>query len=249
MHFIKGILRFRRGLRASSVPLGLAALLCLTACGSKEMTRSRAADLITSSEAFKNPVTITLRPEYHQSLALTGTDSQSIPKEEIALRRFLESHPDLAVLAHVGLVEFKVKGIEYPNSASSPVTVTASLTGEGRTASRGWQQLGEGWAIPIARRELVEVTGLWGGEGDSKKARAEYTWRWNPVGVGTSFDTSNRDYQNLPESTRRNPAGTSFADALGGVGRVTFFDGGKTQKGSATLQLYDDGWRVDEKTQ
>lgn len=219
-------------------------LLCLTACNSKEMTRSRAADLIEASEEFKNPVTVTLRPDYRQSLTLAGASSQTTPKEEFALRRFLESHPDLAVLAHLGLVEFKIGRIEYPNSASSPVTVTASLTSEGRSTSREWLQSGDRWAIPIARRELIEMTGLTGGDGDSKTARAEYTWRLKPLGVGMNFDTSSPEYQSLPESIRRNLAGISFADALAGAGQVTFFDGSKSQKGVVTLRLYDDGWRI-----
>lgn len=227
--------------------LGVVIALCLTACGSEKLTRSRAANVIQLSEAFKNPVTITLRPEYRQTLALAGAGGQTAPKEEVALRRFLESHPDLAVLAHRGLVEFTVTNIQYPDSASSPVTVRATLTGEGRSASREWQQSGEGWSIPVASRELIEVAGLTGVEGESKQARVEYIWRWKAVGVGASFDTSGGDYQRLPESIRRNPGGTSFADALRGTGQITFFDGSQTQKGAATLRLYDDGWRVDEK--
>lgn len=222
----------------------LASLNLLSGCGSKELNRSRAADVLESSEAFKSPVSITLRPEYRQSLTLAGTGSQTTPKEEFALKRFFESHPDLAVLDHLGLVQFKVTNIQYPDSASSPVTVTATFTDEGRSASGDWQQSDGGWMIPVARRELVEVTGLTAGEGEAKMARVEYTWRWKPLGLGTNFDTTSDDYQRLPESVRRSPGGTSFADALKGVGAVTFFEGGKLQKGASTLQRYDDGWRV-----
>lgn len=245
MHLIHDLLRPLRGaLTTLLAALCVAAALGLAACGSKELNRSSAADVLEASDAFKNPVSITLQPQYRQSLALGGVGGQTVPKEEVALKRFFESHPDLAVLNHLGLVEFKVTNIQYPDSAASPVSVTATLTDAGKSASGDWQQAGDGWTIPIARRELVEVTGLTGGEGESKTARVEYTWRWKPLGIGTNFDMTSADYQRLPESVRRSPGGASFADALRGVGTVTFFEGGKPQKGSAALQKYDDGWRV-----
>lgn len=235
------ILWLRRGAFVAAV------LTCLTACGSKSLTRASASDEIRSGDAFSNPVTITLQPEYRQPLIIIGTGSRDVPREEFALRRFFESRPDLAVLSNLGLVGFKVSSIEHLDSAASPVTVTATLTDAGRSASREWQQSGGAWVIPIAQRELVEVTGLTGGESGSKEARAEYTWRWKPISIGTSFDTSSGDYQRLPESIRRSPGGASFADVLGNVGQVTFFDSSKTQNGEVTLRLYDDGWRVEEK--
>jgi hypothetical protein len=245
MHLIHDLSRLLRGgLTTLLAALCVAAVFGLASCGSKELNRSSAADVLEASDAFKNPVSITLQPQYRQSLALGGAGSQATPKEEIALKRFLESRPDLAVLNHLGLVEFKGTNIQYPDSAASPVTVTATLTDAGKSASGDWQQSGDSWTIPVARRELVEVTGLTGGEGESKAARVEYTWRWKPVGIGINFDMTSSDYQRLPESVRRGPGGASFADALRGVGTVTFFEGGKPQKGSATLQKYDDGWRV-----
>lgn len=138
--------------------LGMVIVICSAACGSNKLTRSSAAGLIESSEAFRKPVTISLLPEYRQSLTLIGEGSRDKSKEEFALRRFLESHADLAALNHLGLVEFKVTGIQYPDSASSPVTVTSALTDKGRSASRKWQQQGDGWTIPIAKKELSSPT-------------------------------------------------------------------------------------------
>ncbi|MCA1633226.1 MAG: hypothetical protein LC785_06040 [Acidobacteria bacterium] len=224
--------------------LGAVIVTCSAACGSNKLTRSSAATLIESSEAFRKPVTISLLPEYRQTLALIGEGSRDMPKEEFALHRFLESHADLAALSHLGLVEFKVTGIQYPDSASSPVTITSSLTSKGSSAARQWQQSGEGWTIPIAKRELVEVTGLTGGEGESKQARVEYTWRWLPTEAGASFDVSGQAYQSLPASVRQNLGGASFGDMLRAAGQRLPFDSSKSQKGEATLQLYDDGWRV-----
>lgn len=223
---------------------GLAALLCLMACSSNSLTRSRASEMVSASKEFQKPVSITLLPEYRQSLTLIGGSSQTTPKTELALARFLEGRPELAVLRHLGLVELSITNIEHPDSASSPVTVAASLTSEGRAASPQWQQSGNGWDIPIARHELVEVTGLTGGEGESKQSHVEYTWRWQPTAVGVSFDTSSQAHQNLPASIRKSFGGGSFADALRNVGQPMLFDSSKTQKATATLQLYDDGWRV-----
>lgn len=224
--------------------LGVIIVICSAACGSNKLSRSSAAELIGSSEAFRKPVTISLLPEYRQSLTLIGEGSRDRPKEEFALRRFLESHPDLAALNHLGLVEFKVTGIQYPDSASSPVTVTSALTDKGRSASSQWQQSGDGWMIPVANRELVEVTGMTGGEGESKQAQVEYTWKWQPTEAGASFDVSGQAYQSLPATVRQNLGGASFSDMLRSAGQNIPFDSSKTQKGAATLRLYDDGWRV-----
>lgn len=223
---------------------GLVALLCLMACSSNKFTRERASEAIRSSEEFQQPVSITLLPEYRQSLTLIGAGSQTTPKTEFALGRFLDSRPELAVLGHLGLIKLSVKNIEHPDSASSPVTVMISLTDEGRTASQQWQQSGNGWTIPIAKRELVKATGLTGGEGESKQARVEYTWRWKPTDVGASFDMSSQAHHSLPASVRGSFGGASFADALRNVGQVILFDSRRTQKAAATFQLYDDGWRV-----
>ncbi|MBV8855357.1 MAG: hypothetical protein JOZ02_00200 [Acidobacteria bacterium] len=202
--------------------------------------------MIKSAEALQKPSSLTVLPEYRQSLTLIGTGSQTTPKEEFALRRFLEGHADLAILSYLGLVDFKVSKIEYPDSASSPVTVTAALTDNGRSASREWQQSGGGWVIPIARRELVEVTGVAGGEGESKVARAEYTWRWQPTEIGKSFDTSKREHQSLPDTIRQNLGRVSMADVMRQAGRVIVFDSSKTQTASASFRLYDDGWRLEK---
>lgn len=223
-----------------------AALFCLLACSSGRMTRSRAAELIRSGEGFQKPASLSLLPEYRQSLTLIGTGSQTTPREEFALRRFLESHADLAVLNNLGLVDFKVVGIEYPDSASSPVVMAVTLTDKGRSASDEWQRAGNGWTIPIAQRELVEVTGLTGVEGEAKTARAEYTWRWQPTEIGKYFDTSRREHQGLPESSRRTLGGVSMADMMRQLGGVTVFDSSKMQNASASFRLYDDGWRLEK---
>lgn len=233
-------------LRGLSWLPGLVTLLCLTACNSNTLTHSRAAEAIRSSEEFQKPVLITLQPVYRQSLTLIGTGSQITPKEEFALRRFMESHADLAVLHHLGQIDFKVSKIEFPDSASSPVMVTVNLTVEGRSASREWQQSGGGWTIPIARRELVEVTGMTGGEGEFKMARAEYAWRWQPTETGKYFDSSRREHQSLPETIRQNFSGVSMADVMRQMGRGIVFDSSKVQTASASFQLYDDGWRLEK---
>ncbi len=194
--------------------LGAAIVICSAACSPNKLTHSGAARLIESSEAFKKPVTISLLPEYRQSLTLIGEGSRDRPKEEFALQRFLEGHVDLAVLHHLGLIHFKVTNIAYPASASSPVTVTSSLTEKGRSAASKSPQSGNEWVVTIAQRVLVEVTGLTGGEGESKQALVEYTWKWQPTEAGMSFDVSSQAYQSLPAQIRQNMGGATFADML-----------------------------------
>jgi hypothetical protein len=150
------------------------------------------------------------------------------------------------VLNNLGLVDFKVSRIEYPDSAASPVVVAAMLTDEGRSVSGEWQRSGESWIIPTAQRGLVEVTGLAGGDSESKTARAEYTWRWKPTEAGKYFDVSSQEHQSLPDAIRRNLGGVSMADLMRQLGGVVVFDSSKTQTGSASFRLYDDGWRLEK---
>jgi hypothetical protein len=175
---------------------------------------------------------------------MVGAGSHTMPKTDFALQRFLESHAELAVLSHLGLLDFKVIRIEYPASASSPVVVSSSLTGKGSTAARQWQQGGSSWAIPVAKKEVIEVTGITTGEGDAKTARAEYTWRWQPTDIGKSFDKSDSAYQNLPASIRSNLGEASMADMMRQLGNAVVLDSSQTQKASASFRLYDNGWRL-----
>lgn len=241
MRFVNHTYVFRWG---ASGLLGLAVTLCLIACSSKELTQERTVEIVKSSKDFQETISITLRPEYRQSLTLIGTGSETTKKEEFALRRFLESHADLAVLHHLGLVNFRVNNIEYPNSASSPVTVVSSLTDQGRSASNQWQQTGNDWTITIAKKELIEVTGIARGQDESKTARVEYVWSWQPTSVGKSFDKSDSAYRGLPSSISANLEGASMADMMRRLGTPIVFDSSRKEKASAIFQHYDDGWRL-----
>lgn len=216
--------------------------LFATGCRSKELTRSRAVDLISSSDPFKKPAAVNLQPEYSDNLPSFGKTSEE--QSAYAMRWFYNKNPELAVLNQLGLVEFRATKINYPDTGGSPATIAPSLTDKGRTASKDWQQQGNTWVIILANRKLTEVTGITGGEGESKSARIEYTWKWEPTEVGKYFDVSNSAYQQLPEKIRENFSGRSFSSVIEQQGNIILFDSSKAQKSTAQLQLYDDGWRV-----
>src|SRR5215207_3139415 len=79
MHFVNNTYVFRW---SASGLLGLAVTLCLIACISRELTQERAVEMMKSSKEFQEPISITLRPEYRQSLTLIGIGSQTTKKEE-----------------------------------------------------------------------------------------------------------------------------------------------------------------------
>lgn len=80
-----------------------------------------------------------------------------------------------------------------------------SLTDKGKSESKNWQQIppekgstAVEWHIPFAKRQLVEVTGIF--EESPSQAQVEYTWKW--VRVGSIFQTPDTDVHRDTASVR-----------------------------------------------
>jgi hypothetical protein len=155
-------------------------LLCLSAtlvsCSPRDfLTRRLAADLISASDPFKTPQRLTLE---------TGVVSN---KDYIS--------PERSVLQHRGWIA----------AASAPCTATVApppcwnivLTPSGVEVVRSLLSTEDAekpsFAIPAAKRELVEVTGI---SKQSNTADVEFTWKWIPLNeIGEAIYPSGVNYK------------------------------------------------------
>jgi len=140
-------------------------LLCLTvllaSCSPRDfLTRRLAADLISASGPFKTPQKLTLE---------TGVVSNN---------NYIS--PERSVLQHRGWIT--AASAPCPANIASPPCWNIVLTPSGVEAVRSLIPAEDAekssFAIPAAKRELVEVTGI------SKQgtiADVEFTWKWIPL--------------------------------------------------------------------
>lgn len=225
--------------------MGVAVVLQAGCGGAKEITRSTALQMIEESEQFKAPITVTLKDEKEFKIFSNSPDETEQAVRERVLRMHLESNPTAAVLRHLGYVEVQVSVVEPPrqmvkgSSATTPwvLNIVPALTEKGRELARAQGLSGEK-AVPLARRELVEVTGI---RDQGGQAAADFTWKAVSNEAGEAFDPSTTAFKDLPAGLQQalaNPRGIGPFSKSGTVG----WD--KARKSTASFQKYDDGWRL-----
>lgn len=226
-----------RGALTACVIVALSTLL-LSCAGAGELTRAGAADLIRNSEEFRLPVTATLPGKREWPTEARTADE---PEEEARARAvdgYARTNPELAAFRHLGLIDFKVRLVEGASPAHAwwrfELEPVLTEKGERAAAGAGDKRQKE---IAVARRELVEVTGLTAPQAGA--AQAEFTWRQAPTPAGEAFDPGSETYKGFPEWLRQLIAGPPA-----GFGRSAERRYGVALKGSALLRRYDDGWRV-----
>lgn len=105
-----------------------------------------------------------------------------------------------------------------------------SLTAKGRDAAKEWKpsdifirpELAPDHCrrVPIARREIIDVTGIVH-EAGKTSAEAQFKWRWALTPIGKQIEL-------------QNPKSKHLRDVK------------ETSTGGAWLRLYDDGWRLEK---
>jgi len=156
--------------------LCLIGLLLLVACSPRNfLTRRLAADLIASSDAFKTP---------QQFVLQTGIVSDAN-----------YTSPELLVLQHKGWIS--AANAACPQGMAPPPCWEVLLTPSGVDTVQALfpgQETGKStYALPVARRELVAVTGISrrGGAAD-----VEFTWRWTPLNeIGAALYSADLRYK------------------------------------------------------
>lgn len=155
-----------------------AAALWLTSCSPRDfLTRRLAADLISSSNNFKTPQRFVL-----QIGILSSKDYPS---------------PEYLVLQHHGWIS--ATAAPCPRDLTPPPCWDLLLTPSGVDAVRAALPQQQGGAstlsIPVARRELVAVTGIskQGSSGD-----VEFSWKWFPLNeIGAALYSGDVHYKSV----------------------------------------------------
>jgi hypothetical protein len=156
----------------------VAVTLLFTACSPRDvLTRRLAADLISSSQPFKAPQEFIL-----QTGVVSNKDYPS---------------PEYLVLQHHGWISATT--IACPPALTPPPCWDILLTPSGVDTVRALVSADEAakpsWSIPVARRTLVEITGI---SKQGNLADVEFTWKWVPLNeVGAALYSSDLRYKSV----------------------------------------------------
>lgn len=219
---------------------GFFVITASTSCsGSRELTRSRADNLVRESGDFRRPITIPVTGKREQpTQARSLNESEEVARER-AIDDYARAHVEIAAFRHLGLIDLRATLIEGPTTAHEwwRFSVESVLTekGEGEAVDESEDKGRKG--IIISRREMIEVTGVTAPKEGA--AQAEFTWKDIPTPAGEAFDPASDAYRGLPDWLRQGIAGPPA-----GLGRSLERRYDSVRKGKALFQLYDDGWRV-----
>lgn len=235
---------FRRTVRCFYV---ITTLMILTACsGSRELTRSRAQNLIQDSPTFASPVTVPLNSDNYIEVEAKSIEEPENEVKERAFPKFYERYPVMAVLKQMGLISETIKAVEKPWRPAfiGPTLLTWRFNVEPHVTDHAKEMaakegLAEQQALALYRRKIVEVTGVT--KITDNKAEAQYSWKAVPTRLGQTFDTNGPFVATLPVEQQK--ALQRSMDPFGGVRGPVARDYNEVMKGTANFQLFDDGWR------
>lgn len=208
-------------------------LFIVGCAGTRELTRIRAAEMIGGSQAFVAHVSLPLKKETGWNLRPQSVDEPEDEAQSRAAETYYHAHPQMDVLRRVGVMDVRtmIRGRPGENYGVWVFDVEPFLTEKGKELAAAGRE-GQGTAsVLLARRELVEVTGITHASGGT--AQAEYTWKELPTAAGRAFSPGSPEHVGLPAALRQ---------ALGERNQTKDFD--KVRRGRAVFQLYDDGWRL-----
>jgi hypothetical protein len=218
----------------------IALLQGCAALNSKELTRSRALSLLREHDMFQKPAVLPLSVAEKFPVPAESADEPELVARAVEL--FFEDRPTMGVLRHLGLVEATATATERPQvlAYTGRLTmwtfkITPRLTTKGKEAVGAAGGESE-TAVPLLRREVVEVTGVTKEGGNN--TRVEFTWKSAPTPAGEAFDPTRPAFKSLPPTLQQK---LSRANVLGNSLKMSF---GDVRKATAHMQLYDDGWRV-----
>ena len=225
-----------RGTVPASV-LGIFIALATSCAASRELSRSRALALLKESKDFRSPVSLLMASERALPVEAQSMSEPAAMAEARAIESFLNSHPQVAVFRHLGLVDVRTSVVQRaePDHLWWKFDVEPFLTEKGKELAA--REHAPEQAIPIARNEVIEVTGI--RKVGESSAEVEFTYKDVPTEVGKVFDPQSAAYRSLPASLQE-----AITMPRGMMGRDATRKFGEVYTGAASFQLYDDGWRV-----
>lgn len=170
--------------------------------------------------------------------------------EQEALARVLDmemsSDLTLAVLRYLGYADVKITMVKHgkvegkgPFADIQPwvFNIEATLTDKGKEAAKSQGLTGDK-AVPLAHREVVEVTGI---RKEGIPGEADFTWKAVPTEAGKAFDPASNTFKNLPSELREALTKSRGIGPFASSGTTNWAD---VYKAGAVFQKYDDGWRL-----
>ncbi|HWS86433.1 MAG TPA: hypothetical protein VN282_05700 [Pyrinomonadaceae bacterium] len=223
--------RGRPSLTTLALLLSVAAAGC---AGTRELTRIRAAEMISDSEDFRRPVSLPLKREVDWIVRAQSEGETEAEAEARAVEKYYQVHSQMDVLRRLGLMGVRATVRRRPETdyLTWVFDVEPLLTEKGaRVAGGGGREGRGGPAVAIAAKEFIEVAGIT--EAGGAEARVEYRWREVPTEAGRAFVPGSPEYQALPAPLRQTLAGRNQTK-----------DFSQVKRGAAVFRLYDDGWRI-----
>lgn len=226
-------------------------------CGSKELSRSQAQNLIEQTKEYKQPFALelmqgeTLLP-YGKTLYVL--DSGEETPEQAATRKikeYYEKNPQIAVADHLGLVEARIKTLDPTqpkpqNSFQKPMwSFEEDYLATGK-AKALWTEYGlpaTEKTIPLAGKKIIEITGIT--KQGEDQATAQFKWQYAPNEAGRAFDASTPEFKALPNDLQRLLDGTLPPSELVSKRENKTMSFGTVRTGQASFRRYDDGWRLE----
>lgn len=212
---------------------GLLILIGPGCAGTGELTRTQAAELIGGSQAFSVPVSLPLKTEMGWNLRPLSADEPEAGAQARAAETYYQSHHQMDALRRLGLMDVRATVRERlgENYGVWSFNVEPFLMEKGKELVAGGREDHGTVSVLLARRELVEVTGIT--KAGDRTAQAEYTWKEVPTAAGRAFSPTTPEHESLPAALRQ---------AL--IRRKQIKDFDKIRRGRAVFQRYDDGWRL-----
>jgi hypothetical protein len=229
------------------VALGAALCAPLACASSARLDRSKAAEMIRRSGQFAQPYTIIIRhqTDSRQLDPVVPSDTRQ-QGEARAVEEFFNASPYRGVLRELGLVtataSYQHTTMYGQREGPSLYKLDVRLTEKGEQLWRDLKLPVDPATLPLARRELISITGITGGDERARHATVEFDWRWIPTAAGRAMMRDTPEFSQLPDRIKQkfNEEGLSVFN----IGAHPPLELGGTRHAVANLQLYDDGWRL-----
>lgn len=155
--------------------------ILIVGCGSGGLSRSKAAALISDNEKFSEALKGEIR--FGQVYAKGMSDT--------------ENHELYEVLKSLGYIE--------EGQDKNPLMSNVSLTEKGKKEAANWEKgnnlWGDNYKIPLAKREVVEVTGISESKSGDNFAQATFKWHFQPINEIGKAMTKGKDFDRTYDET------------------------------------------------
>jgi hypothetical protein len=229
----------------------------LFSCGSRELSRSQAQNLIEQSKDYKQPFALelmqgeTLQP-YGKTLYVLDSGEET-PDHAAArkIKEYYEKNPQIAVADHLGLVEARVKTLDPAqpkprNSFQKPMWSFEEdylASGKAKALWKEYDLPPPEKSVPLAGKKIIEITGIT--KQGEEQAVAQFSWKYAPNEAGRAFDASTDEFKALPNDLQRLLDGSLPPSALVSKRENKTMSFSAVRAGQAIFRRYDDGWRLE----